>query len=358
MAMYWFNAGVVNLRPYVSAYADSFNTTASTNNLAIQLPQGSIGDLMLVAVVWQSWNPPPTPTGWTIAANGATAATNRPEIIIYQRVRDGSETATLLFGNLTTVSAIAARAFNIPNGGLVSNYSNVVATTAGVSSAVVPLIGNTVPDSLMMRFVGARQTAATPSLALTWSAGWEGMSEVRAATSMWSTLGVAVKPLSTVASEPALTVLGNMPFSHSSISLQVPPRLPVGSLGSGTKRVNLTAMQEIPKNTPTQLVNWSPATTAPGMAAYGGLVVVGDGKALVEGKVARGWWGGSQFIEITLNGETVGTYSEGGTEITIAPMTLDLRDGQILGYRISNTANPGGDLQYTANTFIQYTPIA
>lgn len=359
MSMYWFNAGSVDLRPRVSDYVDTFNTTTSTANLAIQLPSGSVGDLLLVAVVWQSWNPPAAPAGWTVAANGAVAATNRPELIIYQRIRDGSEAATFAFGNLTTVSSIAARALNITNAGLVSNNSNIVSTVSGPSSAVVPQIGNTVPDSLMMRFVGARQTSASPTLTLAWSAGWEGMPEVRSATSMWSTLGAATKSLPSVGTEPDLTVPGTTSFTHSSISLQVPPKLATSTLGAVMKRAKLAAQQEIPMNTPTGLVGWA-SEGAPnnGTVSSGGLVVVGDGKALVEGRVSRNWWGGAQVIEVTLNGYTFSTYTGGGTDQSITPVTVDLRDGQVLGYRITNSANPGGDLQYNTNTYIQYTPVA
>lgn len=339
----------------ISTYADSFLTGSSATTLAVSLPAATNGDLMVMVVESNLYYWNGVPVGWELVASNAAFTTNRASIYVYQRIKDGTEGATVSWGPANSACAIAARVMVIPGADKIVNQANTFSTSS-VSAVPTPALLVTIPGSLFFRALALYRTSGTPlTPSPTYDADMTPMPEVHSNTSFFTTLAMAYK---NVGAAPEVEPLANHSMTpttrYATMSFEVVPKM--ARTITATQKVTLTAQQNNNPNVDTDLVGWT-ASGAGSVASSAGLVVQGDGPVNLTGNVSRVYWSGNGTVIVKLDGIEITRIPLTGYGITFpAGLNFYAKSGQTVSVA-TNTDTSGGSSQITTGSFIQIAPI-
>ncbi|MEU2237477.1 hypothetical protein [Streptomyces vietnamensis] len=355
--MYWFNADAGGSRLQVSTYVDSYLNGASATTLAVTVPgssQAANGDLMVMVVETNLYYWSGVPAGWELVASNSAFTTNRASIYVYQRVKDGTEAATVTWGPANSACAIAARVLVIPGADKIVNQSSTFSTSS-VSLIPTPTLSVTMPGSLFFRMMSLYRTSGTPlTPSPTYGVDMTPMPEVHSNTSFFTTLAMAYKNVPIPELEPLYNHTINPTSRYASMSLEVVPKM--GRTIAALQQVTLTASQQNVPTVDTDLVGWTPRD-ANSTASSAGLVVRGDGPVNLTAKIDREYWSGAGTAIFKLDGVEITRVDFGSYSATLpAGLNFYVKNGQVLSVT-TNTANAGGSSKMQPTSYLQITPI-
>lgn len=339
----------------VSNFADSFLTGSSATTLTVTLPAASVGDLMVMVVETNLYHWSGIPVGWELVASNAAFTTNRANIYVYQRIKDGTEGATLTWGPTNSACAIGARVMVIPGAEKILNQSNTFSVSS-VAAIPTPSLGVTMPGSLFFRMMSLYRTSGTPlTPSPTYDVDMIPMSEVHSNTSFFTTLAMAYKNVPIAPEfEPLYNHTINPTSRYASMSLEVVPKM--GRTIAATQRATLTASQQNIPTVDTDLVNWT-ASNGSTVVSSAGLVIQGDGPVNLTGKIDREYWSGNGTAIFKLDGVEIARMAFDAYAATLPTgLNFYVKSGQVLSVA-TNTASAGGSSKIQPSSYIQIAPL-
>lgn len=337
----------------VSNYADSLLSGTSATTLAVNLPAANIGDLMVMIVETNLYYATAVPAGWEIAGVDAQFTTNRISIYVFQRIKDGTEGATVTFGPTNSACAIAARVLVIPGADKIINWKSTFATTS-VSTVPTPALGVTVPGALFVRALALYKTSNSPAgSGPTYDTDMVPMSEVHSNTSFFTTLAMATKPIPQPAAQPLSNHTINPTSRYATMSFEIPPK--TAKTLVNTQRVDLAAQTATTPGVENQLYNWNPAN-GNSVGGVQGLVVQGDGPATLTGRVSRPGFNGNYTVSCKVDGAEFFslTASSFGADFP-AGLKFYFRQGQVISMHF-NAVSTGDNAAVSTATWMQIAP--
>lgn len=344
----------------VANFVDSFLTGSSATTLAVSVPnssQAAVGDLMVMVVETNLYYWSGVPVGWELVASNAAFTTDRASIYVYQRIKDGTEAATVTWGPTNSACAIAARVLVIPGADKIVNQSSTFSTSS-VSTIPTPSLGVTMPGALFFRMMSLYRTSGTPlTPSPTYDVDMIPMPEVHSNTSFFTTLAMGYKSVLVAPEmEPLYNHTINPTSRYASMSLEVVPKM--GRTITATQKATLTAQQDNSARVglDTDLVNWT-ASGAGSVASSAGLVIQGEGPVNLTGKIDREYWSGTGTAIFKLDGVEITRMDFASYAATLpAGLNFYVKSGQVLSVT-TNTANVGGSSKMQTSSYIQIAPL-